>query len=144
MVAAHPFVEGDPPTDVVDGAGDGAGRDDSGTDQPADDRADHPDHDDQPEAPEGSLRFERWRRRSAAGAMMTGIAFGLQEALERERKEVPIVQQADGDPSGPQGPIELRFDPDHPEKTVAVIRPWLMVDKEVKAAEEGEGPRPRR
>jgi hypothetical protein len=71
------------------------------------------------------LRFDRWRRRSAAGAMMTGIAFGMQEALDRKRKEPPIVQQADGDP-GPQGPIELQFDPDHPEKTVAVIRPWLM------------------
>lgn len=71
------------------------------------------------------LRFDRWRRRSAAGAMMTGIAFGMQEALERKRKEPPIVQQVDGDP-GPQGPIELQFDPDHPEKTVAVIRPWLM------------------
>lgn len=71
------------------------------------------------------LRFDRWRRRSAAGAMMTGIAFGMQEALERKRKQPPIVQQVDGDP-GPQGPIELQFDPDHPEKTVAVIRPWLM------------------
>ena len=77
------------------------------------------------EPPEDSLRFDRWRRRSAAGAMMTGIAFGMQEALDRKRKEAPIVQQADGDP-GPQGPIELQFDPDHPEKTVAVIRPWLM------------------
>jgi hypothetical protein len=77
------------------------------------------------EPPEDSLRFDRWRRRSAAGAMMTGIAFGMQEALDRKRKEVPIVQQVDGDP-GPQGPIELQFDPEHPEKTVAVIRPWLM------------------
>jgi hypothetical protein len=49
----------------------------------------------------------------------------MQEALERKRKEPPIVQQVDSDP-GPQGPIELQFDPDHPEKTVAVIRPWLM------------------
>ena len=71
--------------------------------------------------------------------MMTGIAFGLQEALERKRKEVPIVQQADGDPAGPQGPIELQFDPDHPEKTVAVIRPWLIEGKEPKGAEE-DGP----
>lgn len=81
-----------------------------------------------------SLRFDRWRRRSAAGAMMTGIAFGLQEALDTKRKEPPIVQQVDGDP-GPQGPIELQFDPDHPEKTVAVIRPWLM-------SEGGTGPEP--
>jgi hypothetical protein len=78
------------------------------------------------EEPSGDpLRFDRWRRRSAAGAMMTGIAFGMQEALDQKRKEPPIVQQVDGDP-GPQGPIELQFDPDHPEKTVAVIRPWLI------------------
>ncbi|HEX4218179.1 MAG TPA: hypothetical protein VHZ02_07420 [Acidimicrobiales bacterium] len=57
--------------------------------------------------------------------MMTGIAFGMQEALDRKRKEAPIVQQLGGDP-GLDGPIELRFDPDHPEKTVAVVRPWLM------------------
>lgn len=77
------------------------------------------------ETPGDPLRFDRWRRRSAAGAMMTGIAFGMQEALDRKRKEPPIVQQVDGDP-GPEGPIELQFDPEHPEKTVAVIRPWLM------------------
>jgi len=83
------------------------------------------------------LRFDRWRRRSAAGAMMTGIAFGMQEALDRKRKEPPIVQQVDGDP-GPQGPIELQFDPDHPEKTVAVIRPWLM-NEGGSAADEPDG-----
>ena len=96
-----PPVEGDPPVDPESGGE--ASR----------------------ETPGDPLRFDRWRRRSAAGAMMTGIAFGMQEALDRKRKEPPIVQQVDGDP-GPQGPIELQFDPDHPEKTVAVIRPWLM------------------
>ncbi|HWF22005.1 MAG TPA: hypothetical protein VG226_07660 [Acidimicrobiales bacterium] len=89
------------------------------------------------ETPGDPLRFDRWRRRSAAGAMMTGIAFGMQEALDRKRKEPPIVQQVDGDP-GPQGPIELQFDPDHPEKTVAVIRPWLMNDGS-SAADEPDG-----
>jgi hypothetical protein len=99
-------VEGDPPEDLE------SGEETWGEDASA-------------EPPEDSLRFDRWRRRSAAGAMMTGIAFGMQEALDRKRKEAPIVQQVDGDP-GPQGPIELQFDPDHPENTVAVIRPWLM------------------
>jgi hypothetical protein len=94
------------------------------------------------EPEEDSLRFDRWRRRSAAGAMMTGIAFGMQEALERKRKEVPIVQQADGDPAGPQGPIELQFDPDHPEKTVAVIRPWLMDGGGTAPAEDGDATPP--
>ncbi len=94
------------------------------------------------EPAEDSLRFDRWRRRSAAGAMMTGIAFGMQEALERKRKEVPIVQRADGDPAGPQGPIELQFDPDHPEKTVAVIRPWLMDGGGTAPAEDGDATAP--
>ncbi|HEX3565975.1 MAG TPA: hypothetical protein VHU17_11435 [Acidimicrobiales bacterium] len=89
------------------------------------------------ETPGDPLRFDRWRRRSAAGAMMTGIAFGMQEALDQKRKEPPIVQQVDGDP-GPQGPIELQFDPDHPEKTVAVIRPWLMNEAGT-AADEPDG-----
>ncbi len=78
------------------------------------------------EGSEDSLRFDRWRRRSAVGAMMTGVAFGLQEALGKQREEPAIVLEAAGDPSGPDNPIELQFDPDHPEKTVAVIRPWLM------------------
>jgi hypothetical protein len=134
--AVHRHVEGDQQTGLAGRADEVAGEaDEMAGDRAADDWADE----DQVEAPEGSLRFDRWRRRSAAGAMMTGIAFGLQEALERKRKEVPIVQQADGDPAGPEGPIELQFDPDHPEKTVAVIRPWLIEGKEPKAAEE-DGP----
>jgi hypothetical protein len=99
--------------------------------------------DQEPREPaEDSLRFDRWRRRSAAGAMMTGIAFGMQEALDRKRKEAPIVQQVDGDPSGPQGPIELQFDPDHPEKTVAVIRPWLMDGGDRAPAGDGDATTP--
>ena len=121
--AVHQCTEGDHEGGAGDRAEGRAGDRDEGG---AGDGAEGGAGGDRAESPEGSLRFDRWRRRSAAGAMMTGIAFGLQEALERKRKEVPIVQQADGDPSGPKGPIELRFDPDHPEKTVAVIRPWLM------------------
>jgi hypothetical protein len=118
---AHQAARADPLGHVAAGEGEPGARDQE-TGEPAED----------------SLRFDRWRRRSAAGAMMTGIAFGMQEALDRKRKEAPIVQQADGDPSGPQGPIELQFDPDHPEKTVAVIRPWLMDGGGSAPAEDGD------
>jgi hypothetical protein len=76
--------------------------------------------------PEGAverdpLRFNNWMKRSATGAVMTGIAIGLREALEPRRPEVAFVIEA-SDPDSPDGPIDLRFDPDSPQNTVAVIR----------------------
>ncbi|MGI8493443.1 MAG: hypothetical protein ACR2KC_07845, partial [Acidimicrobiales bacterium] len=38
-------------------------------------------------------RVESWRRRSATGAILTGFALGLQEALETKRKEPSIVME---------------------------------------------------
>jgi hypothetical protein len=60
-------------------------------------------------------------KRSTTGAVMTGIAIGLREALEPRRPEVAFVIEA-SDPNDPDGPIDLRFDPDSPQNTVAVIR----------------------
>ena len=69
-------------------------------------------------------RFEKVRR-SSAGVIMTGIALGLQDALELPKQEPAFVIKAAGEPDGDQGPIDLQFDPDDPSNTVAVIRPWL-------------------
>jgi hypothetical protein len=69
-------------------------------------------------------RFERVRR-SSAGVVMTGIALGLQDALQLPKKEPAFVIKAAGEPDGEPGPIDLQFDPDDPANTVAVIRPWL-------------------
>lgn len=66
----------------------------------------------------------RWRRRTASGAVLTAIALGLQQALEDEKNIPAMVQPAPNAPPGPE-PIDLFMDPDHPEYTVAVIRPWL-------------------
>lgn len=68
------------------------------------------------------LRFSHWMKRTATGAVLTGIARGLHQALEPPRKESSMVTQARGEPEDPDGPIELRFDPDSPAGTVAVIR----------------------
>jgi hypothetical protein len=81
------------------------------------------------------LRFNNWRKRSAAGAVMTGIAVGLQQALEVPKKQPAFVIVASDEPDEPSGPIDLKFDPDSPADTVAIIRP-PVVDTD----REGPGP----
>jgi hypothetical protein len=61
-------------------------------------------------------------KRSATGAVMTGIAVGLQQALELPKQQPAFVIEASGEPEDPDKPIDLRFDPDSPADTVAVIR----------------------
>ena len=72
--------------------------------------------------PHDPLRFNRWMKRSASGAVLSGIALGLQQALERKREVPAFVMEAPGEPEDPDAPITLLFDPDDPTKTVAVIR----------------------
>jgi hypothetical protein len=69
--------------------------------------------------------LESWRRRSATGAVLTGIAFGVRDALEPERDSPAIVVPAPGPPPGPQ-PLELHLGDDRPEEAWAVVRPWLV------------------
>ena len=68
------------------------------------------------------LRFNRWMRSSATGGVLTGIALGLQHALEGRREQPAFVIEAPGEPEDPDAPITLHFDPDDPTKTVAIIR----------------------
>jgi hypothetical protein len=68
------------------------------------------------------LRFSNWMKRSTTGAVMTGIAMGLQQALEPQNRNVPFVIEAKGEPDDPDRPIDLKFDPDSPADTVAIIR----------------------
>jgi hypothetical protein len=71
--------------------------------------------------PHEPLPFQKWVKRSATGAVLSGIAFGLQEALQPKRELPAFVMEAPGEPDDPDAPITLHFDPDDP-KTVAVIR----------------------
>jgi hypothetical protein len=57
---------------------------------------------------------------------MTGIALGLQEVFTGPKPEIAIVHEAPGEPPAEDQAIALSFDPDHPHRTVAVIRPWLL------------------
>ena len=70
-------------------------------------------------------RLEAWRRRSVAGALLSGIALGLQEALEAKPEETPIVVQTSGDPPG-ELPVEADLTGLRPEDKVVTVRPWLL------------------
>lgn len=91
-------------------------------------------------------KVEAWRRRSAAGAILTGFALGLQEALEKRKEEPSIVMETSGEP--PQDlPVEAEFEYGRPRQSVVQIRPWLLSDgsdqpREAAAGEADEAPRP--
>jgi len=71
------------------------------------------------------FRFEKWRKTTVSGAMLTGIALGLREALDGDQDRPAIVMPAPE--SKPRDePFQLHLDPDHPEYTVAIVRPWLF------------------
>lgn len=77
----------------------------------------------EPSGAEPATNFERWRRRSATGAVLTAVALGLREALEPKREEPGIVMPA---PEDDFEPVDLFLDPDSPEGTWVIIRPWLL------------------
>lgn len=70
-------------------------------------------------------RMEAWRRRSAAGAILTGFALGLKEALDPQKQEPSIVMEASGDPPTDL-PVEAEVDQIRPADNVVTIRPWLL------------------
>ena len=82
-------------------------------------------------------RVEAWRRRTATGALLTGIARGLGQVFEPEREEPAIVAPAPGEPPGPPRPVEAVLDPDDPSASSLVVRRWLM-----EGAEPPDRPRP--
>jgi hypothetical protein len=73
----------------------------------------------------GPSGFDRWRRRTTTGAVLTGIALGLQEVFQPPRDEPAIVVTADDGADDPPRPVEVHLDPDDPSATIAVVRPWL-------------------
>jgi hypothetical protein len=70
-------------------------------------------------------RLEAWRRRSAAGAILTGIGLGLKAALEPERDEPSIIMQASGTPPTDLS-VEAELGGILPADNVVKIRPWLL------------------
>jgi len=60
-------------------------------------------------------------RKSAAGSMVAAGLLGLRDVMEGrpEKEEVTIVNEA---PARPMGDLDVVIDPEHPERTVAIVR----------------------
>jgi hypothetical protein len=66
--------------------------------------------------------LDRWRRRTATGAMLAGLGLTLRDILTVPQ-EKPVVAEVDpAGPSGTDGPLELHLDPDFPAMSWAVVR----------------------
>ena len=77
--------------------------------------------DDERAEPTAIRRFEQ----SAVGAVVSAGLLGLRDALEGPKKEeVQVVTDWSGDPPF-SDPYVLRLDPDHPEDSIVMVRPWL-------------------
>lgn len=59
------------------------------------------------------------------GKILAASMRGLHEAIYGPKDEPAIVIEAAGDPPDPEG-LDVRLDPDHPEQSVVVVRPWLL------------------
>jgi hypothetical protein len=70
-------------------------------------------------------KVDSWRKRSATGAILSGIALGLQQVFEKEREEPAIVQTTSGDPPKDL-PVEAEVEHGRPRRSVVNIRPWLL------------------
>jgi hypothetical protein len=83
--------------------------------------------DQEPARPQTALppKVESWRRRSATGAVLTGIALGLREVFELEPEKPAIIQEVSGQPVEDL-PVEAHVDERRPDESVVTIRPWLL------------------
>jgi hypothetical protein len=66
-------------------------------------------------------RFDAWRRRSAVGAIATGVALGLKEIFQPTAIEPVITATAPGDPPDASERLRVILDPDDPSKSVAIL-----------------------
>ena len=76
-----------------------------------------------PSPPPGKM--ESWRKRSATGAVLTGLALGFQQVFEKEREEPAIIMTTSGDPPRDL-PVEAEVEHGRPRRSVVNIRPWLL------------------
>jgi|GEM_PF-2082824 len=81
---------------------------------------DQPDQPDEPDEPEWVRPVDRFRK-TAAGTVVAAGLLGLRDVMEGrpEKEEVAIVNEA---PTRPIGDLDVVLDPDHPERTVAIVR----------------------
>ncbi len=63
------------------------------------------------------------RRSTTSGALVAAVLLGLREVLEPPPDdEQAVVVDAPGEPDDLEAPLVVRFDPDSPAATVAIVR----------------------
>ena len=72
--------------------------------------------------------IEKFRRTAVGTALAAGM-LGLRDVLEPPKDETPAIVEewAGGQPNA--SPIVLRLDPDHPEDSIVMVRPWLNPER---------------
>lgn len=68
-----------------------------------------------------SQRFDGWRRRSAVGAMATGVALGLRDIFYPTNNQPVLTAEAPGDPPDADQEMRVILDPEDPTKSVAIF-----------------------
>lgn len=82
-------------------------------------------------------KLEAWRRRSATGAILTGLALGFQQALEAPREQPSIMIETSGTPPRDL-PVDAEVEVLRPRQSIVSIRPWLIEGSNRPAATPGD------
>lgn len=90
-----------------------------------DDEPDPADFADPPVAAPRPVPKTNWRRRTAGGALLTGMAMGFQQVFEEKRDEPSITMETSGTPPDDLA-VEGTLDGLSPRRSVVKIRPWLL------------------
>jgi hypothetical protein len=69
-------------------------------------------------------------RYTSLGTMLAAGMIGLREVLEPEKDDTPAIVEnwAGGEPF--DDPYVMRLDPDNPQDSIVMIRPWLRDDQQ--------------
>ena len=77
-----------------------------------------------------SSGVQKFRRNTAVGAVLNGMALGLRDVFDPvNREEAPIVRESDGEPDTPRH-VDAHLDPDDPAASSVTVRPWLSSSKQ--------------
>jgi hypothetical protein len=76
----------------------------------------------EPGGPDILGALDRWRRRSAIGAMLAGLGYTLRDVLKPKQEQAVVAEVDPAGPGGPDDPLELHLHPVYPALSWAVVR----------------------
>jgi hypothetical protein len=66
-----------------------------------------------------------WRKAPVAAQFLAASMFAMHDVIYGPREEPAIVIEASGEPPNDE-PLDVHLDPDHPEESVVIVKPWLL------------------